>query len=290
MTTDTPQAPTDAAGPVSDGAAPAAPQRPSAGRRALEHFNHAWPPLLLVIAGIAIWQFYVDWRGVDPSVLPSPTDIVTATRDDWTNLKTDVWVTFQETVLGLMIAIVAALVLTTLMDFVGWIRRGLYPILVSSQTIPIVAIAPLVIIWWGFGLMPKVILVAFYTFFPIAVGLLQGYASTDREAMDLLRSMRANRLQIFMRVRFPSALPSFFTGLRITTTYAVVAAVFAEYVGSFDGLGIYMQQMRNAFRTDLVFGAVVMTMLLTLALFLVVVLVERLVMPWHRSTRDRSDW
>lgn len=266
--------------------------RPPADRAWLRRLNAVWPPLLIAFAALAFWELYVRWRDVDPTVLPSPSVIVRSSLDDWSNLQANAWVTLQETAIGLAIAIVAALVLGTAMDFVGWIRRGLCPILVSSQTIPIVAIAPLVIIWFGFGLLPKVLVVAFYTFFPIVVGLAQGLASTDEEAMNLLRSMRANRWQIFVRARFPSALPQFFTGLRITVTYAVVAAVFAEYVGSFEGLGIYMQQMRNAFRTDLVFGAVILTMLLTLVLFMLVVIAERLAMPWARKGRrgNGSAW
>ena len=262
---------------------------PDAVRRT-SRFNLAWPAILLVLVGIAFWEIYVRWQNVSPSVLPAPIDIGQASWDDRNNLWNALWVTFQETILGLAIAVVAAIVLGVAMDFIPWVRRGIYPILVSSQTIPIVAIAPLVIIWFGFGLFPKVLVVAFYTFFPIVVGLAQGLALTDPDAMNLLRSMRASRWQIFLRTRLPSSLPHFFTGLRITVTYAVVAAVFAEYVGSFEGLGIYMQQMRNAFRTDLVFGAVLMTMLLTLALFLIVVIIERLVMPWHRSTHKDERW
>lgn len=258
--------------------------------RRLSRFNLAWPSLLLVLVGIAIWELYVRWQDVSPSVLPAPIDITQSSWDDRDNLWNALWVTFQETIVGLGIAVVAAIVLAVAMDFIPWVRRGIYPILVSSQTIPIVAIAPLVIIWFGFGLLPKVLVVAFYTFFPIVVGLAQGLASTDPDAMNLLRSMRATRWQIFLRTRLPSSLPSFFTGLRITVTYAVVAAVFAEYVGSFEGLGIYMQQMRNAYRTDLVFGAVIMTMLLTLMLFLIVVIIERIVMPWHRSTHKDERW
>ncbi len=269
--------------PVAAGRSPGAAWRTS-------RFNLVWPSVLLVLVAIAIWEFYVRWQNVSPSVLPSPSDITQASWDDRDNLWTALWVTFQETVLGLGIAIAAAVVLAVAMDFIPWVRRGIYPILVSSQTIPIVAIAPLVIIWFGFGLMPKVLVVAFYTFFPIVVGLAQGLASTDPDAMNLLRSMRATRWQIFVRARLPSSMPHFFTGVRITVTYAVVAAVFAEYVGSFEGLGIYMQQMRNAFRTDLVFGAVLMTMLLTLLLFLIVVIIERLVMPWHRSTHKDERW
>lgn len=277
------ESPPAPAEPVAAGRSPGAAWRTS-------RLNLVWPSILIVIVAIAIWEIYVRWQNVSPSVLPTPSDITTSSWADRDNLWTALWVTFQETILGLGIAIVAAVVLAVAMDFIPWVRRGIYPILVSSQTIPIVAIAPLVIIWFGFGLMPKVLVVAFYTFFPIVVGLAQGLASTDPDAMNLLRSMRATRWQIFMRARLPSSMPHFFTGVRITVTYAVVAAVFAEYVGSFEGLGIYMQQMRNAFRTDLVFGAVVVTMLLTLLLFLIVVIIERLVMPWHRSTHKDERW
>jgi ABC-type nitrate/sulfonate/bicarbonate transport system permease component len=227
---------------------------------------------------------------VSPTVLPPPSSVAQATRDDWDTLRVDTWVTLQETGFGLLLALAVALWVGVAIDRFAWVRRGVYPLCVTLQTIPIVAIAPLMVIWFGIGLLPKVLLIALSAFFPIAVGLVQGLASTDEDAMNLLRTMRATRLQLLLRVRLPSALPQLFTGIKITVTYAVVAAVLAEVVGAFDGLGRYMQESRNAFRTDLVIGAAAITTLLTLALFGLVLLVERLVMPWYRPARGHRRW
>lgn len=276
-----------------DGAATAArpvpAPRPRAARaRALA--AAAWPPALVVVLLLGGWEAYSRWADVSPTVLPPPSSVAQATWDDWDTLRVDTWVTLQETGLGLLLALAVALLVGVAIDRFAWARRGVYPLCVTLQTIPIVAIAPLMVIWFGIGLLPKVLLIALSAFFPIAVGLVQGLASTDEDAMNLLRTMRATRLQLLLRVRLPSALPQLFTGLKITVTYAVVAAVLAEVVGAFDGLGRYMQESRNAFRTDLVIGAAAVTTLLTLALFGLVLLVERLLMPWYRPARGHRRW
>jgi ABC-type nitrate/sulfonate/bicarbonate transport system permease component len=174
------------------------------------------------------------------------------------------------------------------MDQMAWLRRSLYPMLIASQTIPVIAIAPLMIIWFGFGLLPKVLLIVLVTFFPIVVALLDGFASTEREAMDLLRTMGASRQQIFRLVRFPGALPQMFTGLRISATYAVLAAIFAEYVGAYQGLGIWMSTSKSSFRTDLVFGAIAISALISVSLFMLIGLLARVVMPWYYAEGRRS--
>jgi ABC-type nitrate/sulfonate/bicarbonate transport system permease component len=168
------------------------------------------------------------------------------------------------------------------MDFVPWLRRALIPLLVASQTLPIVAIAPLMIIWFGFGLLPKVLVIALVTFFPVTVGLVDGFAAAERSATDLLRSMGASRLQQFRYLRLPGALPRFFTALRIGIAYAVTGAIFAEYVGATAGLGIFMSVQQHSFRTDLVLAAVLVTALLSVLLFALTYLVERAVVPWSR--------
>jgi len=148
-----------------------------------------------------------------------------------------------------------------------------------------VAIAPLLVLWFGFGLAPKILIVVLVTFFPVTIALLDGFAAPSGEATDLLRSFGADRLQIFRKLRWPAALPSFFTGLRIAATYGVIGAVFGEYVGAYEGLGIWMQLSQNAFRTDLVFGAILLSAALSVTLFGLVALGERLVIPWYRASR-----
>jgi ABC-type nitrate/sulfonate/bicarbonate transport system permease component len=158
-------------------------------------------------------------------------------------------------------------------------------LLVGSQTVPIVAIAPLVVVWFGFGFVPKILVVILVTFFPVTIALLDGFASTPAEATDLMRSFGASDGQVFRKLRWPSGLPALFTGLRISATYAVVAAVIAEYVGATDGLGIWMQLSQRSFRTDLVFAAILLTAVLSIGLVALVVLAERAVIPWYRASR-----
>jgi ABC-type nitrate/sulfonate/bicarbonate transport system permease component len=241
------------------------------------------PPLLVIAAVLALWQLFVTVRHVDPQLLPGPNLIAHSTWDDRVNIWPAIGVTTEEAVLGMALAVIVGVVFAVSIDSFRPVRGSLYPIIVASQTVPIIALAPLVLVWWGFGLVPKIVLVALFSFFPISVGLVQGLASADPDAMNLLRTMRANRFQLLRRVRFPSALPHFFTGLKISVTYAYSAAIVAEFVGAQQGLGVYMTTAIRAapIRTDLVLGAVFVIAILTLALFAIVGLIERLAMPWR---------
>jgi ABC-type nitrate/sulfonate/bicarbonate transport system permease component len=240
------------------------------------------PALVLVLAGLAVWQVAVDASGVRPQVLPSPLRVV---EQGWA-FRATLWAntvpTLQVTAVGFTVSLAIGWAIAVAVDFVPWLRRAVTPLLVASQTLPIVAIAPLLIIWFGFGLLPKVVVIALVTFFPIAIGLIEGFAATDRQATALLRSMGASRLDQFRYVRLPGAMPSFFTALRIGITYAVTGAIFAEYVGATAGLGIFMQVQKNSFRTDLVLAAVVVTATVSVALFALTYLVQRVVAPWSR--------
>ncbi|ANY08666.1 ABC transporter permease [Pseudonocardia sp. HH130630-07] len=241
------------------------------------------PAALVVVALLVLWQAAVTVSGVRPQVLPSPLRVV---EQGWA-FRGVLWEntlpTVAVTVVGFTVSLVVAWALAVAVDFSSWLRRALTPLLVASQTLPVVAIAPLLIIWFGFGLLPKVLVIALVTFFPIAVGLIEGFAATDRSATALLRSMGASRWQRFRYVRLPGAMPSFFTALRIAITYAVTGAIFAEYVGARAGLGIFMQLQKNQFRTDLVLAAVAVTAVLSVALFGLTFLVQRLVTPWYRG-------
>jgi ABC-type nitrate/sulfonate/bicarbonate transport system permease component len=165
------------------------------------------------------------------------------------------------------------------------VRRAVEPLLVTSQTIPIVAIAPLFVIWFGFGLLPKVLIVVLVTFFPVVIALLDGFGRVDPEGTTLLRSLGATRQQAFLTLRWPTALPSLFTGLRISVVYAVIGAIFGEYVGASEGLGIWMKLSQNSFRTDLVFAAILLTAIVSIALYLGVGILERAIVPWSSRAR-----
>jgi ABC-type nitrate/sulfonate/bicarbonate transport system permease component len=244
-----------------------------------------WPPAVFAVALILVWQAVAVWGVRNPQSLPTPGAVLSAgwqwRGTIWQNTAT----TLYETVCGFALSLVVSWLLATAMDFSGPVRRAVYPWLVVSQTLPIIVVAPVFIIWFGFDTLPKLLLVALATFFPLTVALGEGFAATDEEAMRLLRSMGASRWQSFVKVRVPGALPYFFTGLRVAITYAVGGAIFAEYAGAVSGLGIYIQQMQNSFRIDLVFAAVLVTALLSVALFASTYLIERLVMPWSKHVR-----
>jgi ABC-type nitrate/sulfonate/bicarbonate transport system permease component len=240
------------------------------------------PAAIAICAVLLVWQFYADLSGISSTTLPSPLRVV---EQAWANrhaLWENTLPTVRATLLGFACSLTAAFVLSILMDFSTTLRRALFPVFIISQTLPLVAIAPLVVLWFGFGLVPKIMLVALVTFFPMLVALVQGYESTETEIALLLRSMGAKRWRNFWLARLPSALPFFFAGLRISITYAVVGAIFAEYAGAARGLGIFILNAKNNFRPDLVLAAVGVSAMLTLLLFGATVLTQRLATPWLR--------
>jgi ABC-type nitrate/sulfonate/bicarbonate transport system permease component len=248
-----------------------------------------WPPALAFAILILAWDLVANAVHASLS-LPGPWYVVTNSWRDRANLSAAMWVTTREALLGIALAVLCALILAIAVDWSRAVRRSIYPLMVLSQTIPLIALAPLVVIWFGFGTAPKVALVALFTFFAVAVGTIQGLGSTDADTMNLLRTMGASRAQILWHARLPSALPQFFTGLKVSITFSFVSAILAEYVGATQGLGVYMQTNYRGFRNDLVFGAVIVTALLTLLLFGLVVALERLSMPWRRPAQIDTRW
>lgn len=251
-------------------------------------FAHASPAVLSVSALFLAWELYVRQSGISPTALSAPSRVLVQGYQQREALALHTLATLQATLFGFSCSLGAAFLFSLLLDFFRPLQRAVFPVLVITQTLPLVAIAPLVVLWFGFGLMPKIVLVALVTFFPMLVALVQGYDSTDRDIETLLASMGASRWRIFMAARLPSALPYFFAGLRISITYAVVGAIFAEYAGAVRGLGIYILNAKNNFRPDLVLAAVFVSAALTLCLFGATVLLQRLAMPWARlGARER---
>lgn len=248
------------------------------------------PPAMLTLFVLLAWQVVAARSGLSAFILPSPLRVAAAAWETRQLLAQAIGTTLLETALGLAVALLLGVVLAAGMDLIGLLRRALYPILVASQTVQILAIAPLLIIWFGFGLLPKVIIVVLICFFPLAVNTADGLASADPDLVALLQSMGATRRQIWRIVRLPSALPSFFSGLRIAVTYSVVGATIGEWVGGSGGLGLYMLRSKNALATDQVFVAIVITSAISIALFALVYLIERAALPWYHSTQRHQRW
>lgn len=256
-----------------------------AGSRASRVAVAVAPPLLAFLLLLVLWQTVSSAGLVPADMLPSPTRIAEAGYGERDALLRNALPTLLATLAGFALSVTVAFATATLLDFSVPLRRALLPLLIVSQTLPLIALAPLVVLWFGFGLLPKILLVAFVTFFPMVVGFLRGFASADPEAQRLLRSMGASRAVVFRMIRLPASVPSFFSSLRISITYAVVGAIFAEYAGAVAGLGVYMQSAKNVFRTDLVLAAVLVSTVLTLALYGAVALIERLFVQWLRIER-----
>ena len=245
------------------------------------------PPAIVLAAAVALWEVATGALHVSPEILPGPVLVVTATAGQIGPLLPNVATTSEEALLGLALALAVAIPMAVAIDWSMAVRASVYPLIVASQTLPIIVLAPLVVIWFGFGLGPKIVLVALFSFFPIAVGAVQGLASADVEIIDLLRTMRASRWQLLTHVQLPSALPQIFTGLKISVTYAFTSAIVAEWVGASRGLGVFMTAAANDAprQTDLVFGATAVTAVLTIALFGIVAALQRVAMPWRPRGR-----
>lgn len=248
----------------------------------------AWPPAAAAAALLGVWHIVAISGAVPITVLPTPGRILEQTWLQRSALLHHATPTLTATAIGFALSVMSAFTIATALDFSGLLRRAVMPLLIVSQTLPMIALAPLVVLWFGFELLPKVLLVAFLTFFPMAISLLQGYASADPDMQALLRSMGAGRLGVFRHVRLPAAAPYFFSGLRVSITYAVVGAIFAEYAGAVAGLGVYMQMAKNVFRTDLVLAAVLVSSVVTLLLYALVSLVEWVCLPWLRIERGAA--
>jgi putative hydroxymethylpyrimidine transport system permease protein len=235
---------------------------------------------VLVLAGlIAAWQAYVRLRGIPGYLLPAPSDIASTLWDERGRLASDGLVTLREMLAGYAAAVLGGLAAAVGLHASETARRAVYPLLVASQSIPVVAIAPVLVIYLGFGLAPKVLIVALVCFFPVTVNALDGFSGVDPEYRTMMRTLHAGRWAIFRRVEFPAALPNLFSGMRVAASYAAVAALFAEYAGGSSGLAV---PMRDPLDTALVGAAVTVLAAMALGLFGLVTLTERLVAPWAR--------
>jgi ABC-type nitrate/sulfonate/bicarbonate transport system permease component len=243
-------------------------------------------PLVVLAAGIAFWQWRVEANDTPSWFLPSPRLIGRTLIDDRGLLADNAWVTLREVLIGFAIALLAGILIALLIHISPILERAIYPIVIASQAVPLVALAPLLLVWFGYGLTPKVIVTALVAFFPITVGAVDGLRSADRETLNLLRSYGASRVRRFWMVNVPSALPSLFSGARIGISIAVIGAVFGEYVGANSGLGYLMNISAARLQTERVFAAIGILAVMAITLFGLVALVERRALRWRRYVTE----
>lgn len=239
-------------------------------------------PVIFIILLLAGWEYTVKLRSIPDWILPGPAQIVRTLADNAPVIAKHAQSTLIECLAGFALAIVFSFVVAFLMDEISLLKKAVYPLIVASQTIPIVSVAPLFIIWFGYGMLPKIIVVVLVCFFPIAISLLSGLASVDNDYLELFRSMQASRLKIFRMVKLPLSMPSFFAGLRISAAYSVMGAVIGEWLGAKQGLGTFMTLAQRSFQIDRVFAAILAVTVMSAALFALVSFIERLVIPWNR--------
>jgi len=247
-------------------------------------------PLLGVMLFLLLWQAAATWLVAREWILPSPLAVARAFAANMPLLLRHSLYTLGEAAAGMALAVLLAMIIAWLLSLSQAMRKAIYPLLLASQMVPIIVLAPLFIIWFGYGLLPKVVVVWLVCFFPIAINTADGLNGADPDATALLRSMGATRWQIFRKQRLPGALPAFFTGLKIAVTYSVVGAIIGEWVGASQGLGVFMLRASNAFLTARVFAAIAVTSLLSVALFLLVAALERLAIPWYFAAAKREQW
>lgn len=244
-----------------------------------------WFLLLLIL----IWEVTIKLIKLPEYILPAPTSIGIALVNNSQLLLLHTKTTFLTAIVGLLISILIALLISIMMNKVNFVKKVLYPLLIISQTIPIIALAPLMIIWFGLGILPKILIVALVCFFPITVSLVNGLDNVDSELIELMKVMGAGPVLIFTTVQFPSVLPYFFSGLKISATYSVMGAVIGEWLGASTGLGIYMTRAMHSFNTSNLFAAILIVVLLSIVLFKATELLAWISMPWNRK-EEQTSW
>jgi putative hydroxymethylpyrimidine transport system permease protein len=236
----------------------------------------------LIALFVLVWQGVASLDSVDDLTLASPVETFDALRDDWDLLMDNAGVTLVEVVLGLALSVVAGVLFAVSMHVLRPLRDAAYP-LVGSQAVPIVVLAPLFVLAFGYGIGPKLAIVALICFFPITVNLLDGLRATPPELLKLMRSMGASRLRTLRSVELPAALPSLFSGLKIAATVSVIGAVFGEWAGADEGLGRLVLLGNNQLQTPRVYAGIVILTLMAVGLFALAALAERVAVPWNRK-------
>lgn len=240
-------------------------------------------PFIIIIIILILWQI-MSVIGIIPKfMLPSPLAVVKAFIKDFPLLMLHTKITLIEAFLGLGIGIILGFVMAVIMDKYDFAYKAIYPVLVITQTVPTVAIAPLLVLWLGYGILPKITLIVITSFFPITVGLLDGFKATDKDALNLMKTMGATPFQNFVLLKIPSSMGYFFASLRISVSYSIIGAVVAEWLGGFEGLGVYMTRVRKSYSFDKMFAVIFFISIISLLLMYLVKKIQILSMPWEND-------
>lgn len=244
------------------------------------------PAALLLAAVLAGWELYVTLTGVSVLVVPPPSGIAAAIVENRADLVHQTLVTLAEASLGFLLGNLVAIVCAVAFTYSGLLRAGAYPLVLAMQAVPLVAIAPILVLWLGPGILSKVLLAAFLAYTVTLVNMVRGLASADAGTLELMHTLNASRWQQLTRVRFPAALPYLFTSLKLGASAAIVAAIAAEYIGALEGLGYLIHDTRARLDNEYLWAAVIVAAVIGLVAFGLVALVERLAMPWRREAEE----
>ncbi|WP_317366688.1 ABC transporter permease [uncultured Tyzzerella sp.] len=235
---------------------------------------------LTVLLIIILWQVISYTELVPKFMLPSPVEVVLAFIKDFKLIFSHIWITLLEAAIGLSISIIFSFILAIIMDKYKIFDRAIYPILVISQTVPTVAIAPIIVLWFGFGIMPKILLIFSTCFFPMTISILTGFKDVDEDMLKLMKSMDSSYIKTLFIVKIPLAMQSFFSGLKIAATYAIVGAVVSEWLGGEKGIGVYMTRVKKSYAFDKMFASIIIISLLSLLLVWVIRILEKKIIYW----------
>lgn len=259
--------------------------RPGLGERAVDTLERSWRPVALLLACFAAWWAVSATRLVEPYLVPSPGTTLRVMGDQAGYLWQHTWVTTYETLLGFAIAVVVGILAAVVMVYSSTVEKTFYPVLLFAQVVPKIAIAPLFVVWLGFGIAPKIVIAVLIAFFPIVISMVTGLKAVDPEMIELSATMGAGPLQTFVKIRFPASLPHLFSGLKVAVTLAVTGAVVGEFVGANKGLGFVILQANGNLDTPMLFAGLLVMSLIGVVLFMLVEIAEKLLLPWHASRR-----
>ncbi|MBG6093770.1 ABC transporter permease [Actinomadura viridis] len=258
---------------------------PTPGERARDALERSWRPVGLLIACLAAWWAVTAAELVEPYLVPSPGTTLSLMADKWSYIWHHSWVTTYETLLGFAIAVIVGIAAAVVMVYSTTIEKTLYPVLLFAQVIPKIAIAPLFVVWLGFGIAPKIVVAVLIAFFPVVISMVTGLKAVDPEMVQLSSTMGAGPWQTFVKIRFPASLPYLFSGLKVAVTLAVTGAVVGEFVGANEGLGYVILQANGNLDTPMLFAGLLVMSLIGVVLFVLVELAEQFLLPWHASRR-----
>ncbi|MCW2904865.1 MAG: transporter permease [Streptosporangiaceae bacterium] len=262
--------------------------RPGMGERLTEALERSWRPVVLLVACFAAWWVVSAAHLVEPYLVPSPGTTLRVMGDKAGYIWHHSWVTTYETLLGFVIAVVVGIFAAVIMVYSATVERTLYPVLLFAQVVPKIAIAPLFVVWLGFGITPKIVVAVLIAFFPVVISMVTGLKAVDPEMIQLSATMGAKPLQTFAKIRFPASLPHLFSGLKVAVTLAVTGAVVGEFVGANQGLGYVILQANGNLDTPMLFAGLLIMSLIGVVLFVLVEIAEKLLLPWHASRRGEA--